>query len=82
MWSRIWRAACDTAGLPQEFTPYTARHAGISRAVEKGVDLGRIRQRAGHGSLEVTSRYQTILDEKDTTLTESLKDIFQPLAAG
>jgi len=46
--------------------------------VEKGVDLGRIRQRAGHGSLEVTSRYQTILDEKDIRLAESLEDIFQP----
>jgi integrase len=77
IWSRIWRAACGTAGLPQEFTPYNARHTGISWAVEKGVDLGRIRQRAGHGSLEVTSRYQTILDEKDTKLAESLEDIFQ-----
>jgi hypothetical protein len=77
VWSRIWRAACGTAGLPQEFTPYNARHTGISWAVEKGVDLGRIRQRAGHGSLEVTSRYQTILDEKDTRLAESLEDIFQ-----
>ena len=58
VWSRIWRAACDTAGLPQELTPYNARHTGISWAVEKRLDLGRIRQRAGHGSLEVTSRYQ------------------------
>jgi integrase len=80
VWGRIWRAACGTAGLPQEFTPYNARHTGISWAVEKGVDLGRIRQRAGHGSLEVTSRYQTILDEKDTRLAESLEDIFQPLS--
>jgi integrase len=78
VWNRIWRAACDTAGLPRGFTPYNARHTGISWAVEKVVDLGRIRQRAGHGSLEVTSRYQTILDEKDTTLAETLEDIFQP----
>jgi integrase len=77
VWGRIWREACATAGLPREFTPYNARHTGISWAVEKRVDLGRIRQRAGHGSLEVTSRYQAILDEKDTTLAESLEDIFQ-----
>lgn len=77
VWNRIWRDACATAGLPREFTPYNARHTGISWAVEKRVDLGRIRQRAGHGSLEVTSRYQAILDEKDTTLAESLEDIFQ-----
>jgi integrase len=80
VWERIWHAACRTAGLPREFTPYNARHTGISWAVAKGIDLGRIRQRAGHGSLEVTSRYQTILDEQDTSLAESLEDIFEPSA--
>jgi hypothetical protein len=64
-------------GLPKEFTPYNARHTGISWAVDKKSDLGRVRQRAGHGSLEVTSRYQAILDEQDTTLADSLEDIFQ-----
>jgi hypothetical protein len=55
-----------------------ARHTGISWAVDKHADLGRIRQRAGHGSLEVTSRYQAILDERDTTIADSLEDIFEP----
>lgn len=77
VWERIWHAGCEAAGLPRAFTPYNARHTGISWAVAKGIDLGRIRQRAGHGSLEVTSRYQTILDERDTTLAESLEDIFE-----
>ncbi len=63
--------------FPEEFTPYNARHTGISWAVDKRADLGRIRQRAGHGSLEVTSRYQAILDERDTTIADSLEDIFQ-----
>ncbi|MCW2935857.1 MAG: putative Tyrosine recombinase xerD [Actinomycetia bacterium] len=67
VWQRIWRSACDTAGLPKAFTPYNARHTGISWAVDKGIDLGRVRQRAGHGSLEVTSRYQAILDEQGHT---------------
>ena len=78
VWGRIWRDARDEAGLPEEFTPYNARHTGISWAVDKRVDLGRIRQRAGHGSLEVTSRYQAILDERDTTIADSLEDIFEP----
>jgi integrase len=64
-------------GLPVDFTPYNARHTGISWAVDKDLDLGRIRQRAGHGSLDVTSRYQAILDEEDTTLADSLEDIFE-----
>ena len=76
-WGRIWRAARGAAGLPEAFTPYNARHTGISWAVDKRADLGRIRQRAGHGSLEVTSRYQAILDERDTTIADSLEDIFQ-----
>ena len=81
VWQRIWRDACDTAGLPKDFTPYNARHTGISWAVDKGIDLGRSRQRAGHGSLDVTSRYQAILDEKDTTLADSLEGIFQSSGA-
>lgn len=76
VWGRIWRNACDEAGLPPEFTPYNARHTGISWAIDKGQDLGKVRQRAGHGSLEVTSRYVAILDEEDTTLADSLDDIF------
>jgi hypothetical protein len=31
---------------------------------------------AGHGSLEVTSRYAAILDERDTTLADALEEIF------
>ncbi|WP_018655650.1 tyrosine-type recombinase/integrase [Actinomadura flavalba] len=77
VWTRIWRAARDTVGLPAAFTPYNARHTGISWAVSQGADLGRVRQRAGHGSLEVTSRYQTILDECDPTLADNLDTLFE-----
>lgn len=82
-WTRIWDNACDEVGMPAAFTPYNARHTGISWAVNKGQDLGKIRQRAGHGSLEDTSRYVTILDEEDTALADSLEDIFEaPDAVG
>ncbi len=73
---RFWNVARDTAGLPEGFTPYNARHTGISWAIDKGVDLQKVRQRAGHGSLEVTSRYAAILDERDTSLAETLEEIF------
>jgi integrase len=39
VWQRIWRDACSTAGLPPAFTPYNARHTGISWAVDKGSTL-------------------------------------------
>jgi hypothetical protein len=42
----------------------------------EGVDLQKVRQRAGHGSLEVTSRYAAILDERDTSLADALEEIF------
>ena len=46
-----------------------------SWAIDKGVDLQKVRQRAGHGSLEVTSRYAAILDERDTSLADALEEI-------
>ena len=76
VWTRFWNAARDAAGLPEGFTPYNARHTGISWAIDKGVDLQKVRQRAGHGSLEVTSRYAAILDERDTSLADALEEIF------
>jgi integrase len=76
VWTRFWNAARDSAGLPEAFTPYNARHTGISWAIDKRVDLQKVRQRAGHGSLEVTSRYAAILDERDTSLADALEEIF------
>jgi integrase len=70
------RSPGDTTGLPEGFTPYNARHTGISWAIDKGVDLQKVRQRAGHGSVEVTSRYAAILDERDTSLADALEEIF------
>jgi len=76
VWTRFWNAARDAAGLPSAYTPYNARHTGISWAIDKGEDLQKVRQRAGHGSLEVTSRYAAILDERDTSLADALEAIF------
>jgi integrase len=76
VWGRFWNTAREVAGLPESFTPYNARHTGISWAIDKRVDLQKVRQRAGHGSLEVTSRYAAILDERDTSLADALEEIF------
>ncbi|ROO87865.1 phage integrase family protein [Actinocorallia herbida] len=76
VWNRFWENARAAVGLPEGFTPYNARHTGISWAIAKGVDLQKVRQRAGHGNLTVTSRYAAILDEHDTTLADALEEIF------
>lgn len=52
---------------PRGLHPYSTRHTGISRAIGKGIDLQKVRRRAGHGSLSVTSRYAAILNEEDAT---------------
>ncbi|WP_460307783.1 hypothetical protein [Actinocorallia aurea] len=39
VWDRFWHQARQAAGLPQGFTPYNARHTGISWAIDKGIDL-------------------------------------------
>jgi integrase len=79
IWGRFWREAREQAGLPEEFTPYNARHTGISWAIDKNIDLQKIRQRAGHGSLEVTSRYAAILDERDRSVADAFEEIFAGL---
>jgi site-specific recombinase XerD len=76
VWGRFWSTARGGAGLPEDFTPYNARHTGISWAIDKGTDLQKVRQRTGHSSLEVTSRYAAILDEHDTSLADALEEIF------
>jgi integrase len=76
VWTRFWNAAREAAELPEGFSPCNARHTGISWAIDKGADLQKVRQRAGHGSLEVTSRYAAIFDERDTSLADALDAIF------
>ncbi len=82
VWGRIFGDAREAAGLPEDFTAYNARHTGISWAIAKGIDLQKIRQRAGHGSLSVTSRYAAILDEQDTSVADSFEEIFSSFEAG
>jgi hypothetical protein len=55
-------------------TPGTRGSAGPSI---KELILQKVRQRAGHGSLEVTSRYAAILDERDTSLADAREEIFE-----
>ncbi len=45
----------------------------VGAFLERG--LQKVRQRAGHGRLEVTSRYAAIPDERDTSLAEALEEI-------
>jgi integrase len=55
--SRLWRAACDVAGVPG-MTPHGARHSVASwLANDPTVPLVAVRDMLGHSSLEQTSAY-------------------------
>lgn len=67
---RIWKPAVTTAGLPG-LRVHDARHSHISwLANDPSVPLAAVRARAGHASLQTTSRYVHVIPaEIDPCLT-------------
>jgi integrase len=51
-----WKPAVKAAGLP-ELRVHDMRHSAISWWVADKIDIGRIRDRAGHSSISTTSKY-------------------------
>ncbi|HET9081669.1 MAG TPA: tyrosine-type recombinase/integrase [Trebonia sp.] len=63
--SRLWRLACDAAGVPG-MTPHGARHSVASwLANDPSVPLVAVRDMLGHSSLEQTSAYVHHIDDGD-----------------
>ena len=63
--SRLWRAACDVAGVPG-MTPHGARHSVASwLANDPTVPLVAVRDLLGHSSLEQTSAYVHYIGDGD-----------------
>ena len=54
-------------------TPHTMRHTFCSRLVQRGVDLGSVRQLAGHSSITVTMRYTHLSDRSLETAISALE---------
>ena len=59
---RVWRAACDTVGLP-DLTVHGARHSVTSwLANTPGLPLVLVRDMLGHSSLAITNTYVYAID--------------------
>lgn len=68
----IWQRAQKAAGITPPARVHDLRHMAISWWLADGMPLATVRDRAGHGSLHITSRYvHSIDDAEDEALTRS-----------
>lgn len=67
------KTVCDVHPC-MAFTPHDCRHGHASWLIADGVPLTVVRDRLGHSSLEITSRYAHSLN--DGGVTESLSRLF------
>jgi integrase/recombinase XerD len=55
--NKIIAAATQRAGLTQKISPHYLRHAHASHALERGANVGLVKETLGHSNVSVTSRY-------------------------
>lgn len=74
---RMYRAACDRAGLKDAAGIHTLRHSFATHLLEAGVDLHTIQRLLGHGHISTTMRYLH-LAQNQLTGTPSPLDLLTP----
>lgn len=75
---RMYRAACDAAGLANAAGIHTLRHGFATHLLEAGVDLHTIQRLLGHGHISTTMRYLHLAQNRLTGTTSPL-DLLDPV---